>query len=72
MKEGPLVSINSSSIPVAGIGGIGMLVVAAIIAVEFPLTRAIAFWGGLGGLLAGIGLIVYRRTRPPTKPADIA
>jgi hypothetical protein len=61
MTDRPLLSINMSAIPVVGIGGIGMLAVAGIIAVEFPLTRAIAVLGGVGGLLAGIALIVFRR-----------
>jgi hypothetical protein len=61
MTDRPLLSINSSAIPVAGIGGIGMLAVAGIIAVEFPLTRAIAVLGGLSGIFVGVALIVFRR-----------
>ena len=57
----PILSINSSAIPVAGIGAVGMLAVAAIMATSFPLTRAVTLFGALGGVLGGIALILYRQ-----------
>ena len=58
-----MVSINSSAIPVEGIGGIGMLALAAIMAATFP----IAMWLLTGGLLGGTAVatvrLVMHRTR---------
>jgi hypothetical protein len=67
MRNQPMLSINSSAIPVAGIGGVGMLVLAAIIAIEFPLTRTVSVLGGAGGLVAGVCLILFRRNQSATK-----
>ena len=58
-----MISINSSTIPVEGIGGIGMLALAAIMAAAFP----IAMWLLAGGLLGGAAVatvrLVMHRTR---------
>lgn len=55
--------INISAIPVAGIGGLGMVALAAIIAVAFPLAR----WLLVGGIVSGVAiaavLILVRRGR---------
>jgi hypothetical protein len=55
------VTINASAIPVAGIGGFGMLAIAGLMAEEFPLVRLVCLWGGVGGIVAGIALIIFRR-----------
>jgi LPXTG-motif cell wall-anchored protein len=65
MTSRPL-SINASAIPVAGIGGIGMLVIAAIMVVEFPLARWVSILGALGGILVAIALVLFRRRRHST------
>ena len=61
----PILSINSSAIPVAGLGAVGMLTVAVIMATAFPLTRAVTVLGALGGLLGAVALILHRRGRRP-------
>jgi hypothetical protein len=61
MRDPESVSINMSAIPVAGIGGLGLVAIAAIIAIEFPLVRAVTLSGGLVGILAGVSLIFFRR-----------
>jgi hypothetical protein len=54
-------NINMSSIPVAGVGGLGMMAVAAIMAYVLPEARAFAIAGIAGGIIVGSALIAYRR-----------
>lgn len=61
MTDGDRSNINMSSIPVAGVGGLGMMVVAGIMAYVLPEARAFAIVGLVGGLIAGCALIAYRR-----------
>ena len=53
--------INISAIPVAGIGGLGMIVIAAVIAITMPLVRWVVLSGAVAGTLLGGALIAYRR-----------
>jgi hypothetical protein len=53
--------INISSIPVAGIGGLGMIVIAVAIAATFPLVRWVVLSGAAGGLLVALAMILFRR-----------
>jgi len=53
--------INISRIPVAGIGGLGMIVVAVAMAATFPLTRWVLLMGVLGGVLLAGAMILLRR-----------
>jgi hypothetical protein len=53
--------INMSSIHVAGVGGVGMMVVAAVMVYVLPQLRLATLAGVTGGLLAGAALILYRR-----------
>lgn len=53
--------INISRIPVAGIGGIGMIVVAVAMAATFPLTRWVLLLGVGGGVLLACAMILLRR-----------
>lgn len=55
--------INMSEIPVAGIGGIGMLVIAAVIAVVFPEARLVVVSGAVAGTVLALGWILRRRRR---------
>ena len=55
--------INISAIPVAGIGGLGMIVVAVAIAVTFPLVRWVVLSGAVVGTLLGGAMILIRRQR---------
>jgi hypothetical protein len=60
--------INSSSIPVAGIGGAGMIGAAIVIALTFPQAMFLVVGGIVfGGLLATV-LIVRRRARDTSRP----
>jgi hypothetical protein len=58
------VQINTSAIPVAGIGGVGMLAIAAIFAASFPLARWVLVSGAAGGALMGVAMILVRRREP--------
>ena len=53
--------INISAIPIAGIGGLGMIVIAAVIAVTFPLVRWVVLSGAVAGTLLGAAMILLRR-----------
>jgi hypothetical protein len=61
MTDNDRSNINMSSIPVAGIGGLGLMVVAAIMAYVLPEARAFAIAGLTGGFIAACALIAYRR-----------
>jgi hypothetical protein len=54
-------SINMSAIPVAGIGGLGMLALVVIMAIAFPVARWLLFGGLAGGLLVALALVLGRR-----------
>ena len=64
------VQINISSIPVAGIGGIGLLVMAVVTAIVFPLVRWVVIGSVLCGALLGSAIIVLRRRKPPDTSDD--
>jgi hypothetical protein len=53
--------INISSIPVAGVGGLGLMVMAVAIAVIFPLVRWVVIGGAAGGVVLGAAIIFLRR-----------
>ena len=55
--------INISAIPVAGIGGLGMIAIAAVIAITMPLMRWVVLSGAVAGTLLGGALILIRRRR---------
>jgi hypothetical protein len=57
-------SINMSSIPVAGIGGLGMVAAAGVVAYTLPEARALILVGAAGGVLTACALIAYRRLSP--------
>lgn len=54
-------NINMSSIPVAGIGGLGMVAAVGVLAYALPEARALIIVGAVGGFLVACGLIAYRR-----------
>ena len=62
------VEINISSIPVAGVGGAGLLIVAASITTMFPLVGWVVLFGGIGGALIAAVLIFLRRERGAGRP----
>lgn len=53
--------LNISTVRVAGVGGLGLVLVAAGVALEFPLIRVAVTAGALGGLVAGAAMILTRR-----------
>jgi hypothetical protein len=55
------VQINMSSIPIAGVGGLGMVAVAIAMAYVLPETWLFIAFGAIGGVALAIGLLVLRR-----------
>ncbi|PYR59428.1 MAG: hypothetical protein DMF91_14845 [Acidobacteria bacterium] len=62
--------INISAIPVAGIGGLGMIAIAAVIAITMPLVRWVVLSGAVAGTLLGGALILIRRRRRSEAKAE--
>jgi hypothetical protein len=60
------VSINISSIPVAGIGGLGLVAMATVVSVFFPAIGWMMAAGVVGGL-ALAAVIVFARRRIKTR-----
>lgn len=56
----PFDVMNISTVRVAGIGGAGLLVAAAVVALQFQLTTVAVGAGFVGGAIAGIVMIVTR------------
>jgi hypothetical protein len=54
-------SINISAVPVAGIGGLGMVGLVVIMAMAFPVARWLLLGGLGGGALIATGLVLSRR-----------
>src|SRR5436190_18388956 len=54
-------SINISSIPVSGVGGLGLVAVAALIAYFLPAMRPFVVLGAAGGILLGMAIVAFRR-----------
>ena len=57
--------INISRIPVAGIGGLGLVIMAAVIMWVLPEIRLGVGIALVGGLIVGGAYIVYRRRQGP-------
>lgn len=53
--------LNMSRVRVAGLGGVGLVLVAVLAAFQFPLTAATLLIGVVGGALGGIAAIMWRR-----------
>ena len=71
MPDSDRSDINMSSIPVAGIGGLGMVGAAGVLAYALPEARALIAVGLAGGLVTACALIAYRRvsaSRPGSAP----
>lgn len=62
--------VNIAHIRVAGVGGLGLLFVAAVVVLQFQLLTAAYAAGILGGLCCAAWLIVYRRTHRATRPSQ--
>ena len=55
------VSINISSIPVAGIGGLGLVAMATVVSIFFPAIGWMMAAGLASGILLGLALVALRR-----------
>ena len=55
--------IDSARIRIAGIGGFGLVVMSAIVAVQYGLISVALVAGVTGGAIFGVLLILYRRRR---------
>ena len=62
-KEFPPVQINFASVHVKGGPGLGLVVLVAAIAVEFPEVRWLLLSGLAGGLIVAAALIYVHRHR---------
>lgn len=63
------VSINMSGIPVSGVGGLGLVAIAALVAYVLPQAWWLVAFGGAGGVLLGLAIVTFRRhhvTRGPS------
>ena len=58
---GPVIDI--SQVRVAGLGGLGLVIVSGIVALQFQLISAAVIAGAIGGAVAGVVMILYRRRR---------
>ena len=63
--------INMARIKVAGIGGLGMVAMVAVLAYNMPAVRTFVLMSLAGGILIALGVIAYRRwfhVEPPHGP----
>ena len=63
------VEINMSGIPVAGVGGAGLVVVALVTTVVFPEARWLLAAGLAGGVVLGTALVLMRQRRQSDRPS---
>jgi hypothetical protein len=66
------VEINISAIPVAGVGGLGLVAIAVLVAVVMPAAGWLMVTGVAGGGLLGIGLVLARRAADKREPGGRA
>ena len=63
--------INMAHIKVAGVGGLGMVAMVAVLAWNMPAVRIFVLLSAAGGVLIALGVIAYRRwlhVEPPHGP----
>jgi hypothetical protein len=61
--------INMSGIPVAGVGGLGLVAVALVMTTFYPQAWWLLAIGAIGGALAAVALIWYRRHHREAGPS---
>ncbi len=61
MKSTDWPEINMSGIPVAGVGGMGLVVLALVMTIVLPEARWVFVTGLAGGGLLGAALVLIRR-----------
>ena len=66
------VAINASRIPVAGVGGLGLVAMAVVVSVFLPAAGGVTIAGLVGGCVLAVVIIIARRridARNPHGPA---
>jgi hypothetical protein len=63
------VTINMSGISVSGVGGLGLVAVAAIMTWVFPQAWWLFVFGATGGSVLGVAIVAYRRRHPASGPS---
>lgn len=58
-------TVNVAHVRVAGVGGLGLVLVALAVAADFPLATAVVSLGLAGGVIAAVIVILRRRDRGP-------
>jgi hypothetical protein len=66
------VEINISAIPVAGVGGLGLVAIAVLVAVVMPAAGWLMVTGVTGGCLLGAVLVLVRRLADGREPGGRA
>ena len=66
------VQINISGIPVAGVGGLGLVAMAILVAVVMPAAGLLMVSGVAGGCLLGTVLVLARRRADKREPGGRA
>lgn len=61
--------INMSAIPVSGIGGLGLVAVAILMAVVFPEARWLLVLGISGGVMIAVAFVLARRRHTRRGPS---
>ena len=61
--------INMSGIPVRGVGGLGLVVLAAVMTIVMPEAWWLIVAGATGGVLLGAALIVFHRFHRASGPS---
>jgi hypothetical protein len=64
-----ITSINMSSIPVHGVGGLGMVAIAVVIAIEFPEAHWLLGVSLIGGAIIAAAMIAWRRRHETMGPS---
>ena len=64
MRESRPIEINMSAIRVAGIGGLGMVAMAVVMAIALQPARWLLVGGIAGGALVALALVALRRRHP--------
>jgi O-antigen/teichoic acid export membrane protein len=65
----PFVSINMSGISVSGVGGLGLVAVAALMTYQFPQATWLVACGTMGGIVLGCAMVWFRRHHISSGPS---
>jgi hypothetical protein len=65
----PIVSINMSGIQVSGVGGLGLVAVAALMTYQFAEARWLVGCGAIGGAVLACAMVAFRRHHVSSRPS---